>query len=122
MLWKRATNKGGFWGLLVGTVTSVGLFLMVHFRPDALRYVAMSPDAKPMAETLFRALWAWIVCVLVTVVVSLCTQAKPDSELDGLVYGISPLPHEERGEWYHRPVVWASVVAVIFIGLNILFW
>ncbi len=122
MLWKRATKAGGFWGLLVGTITSISLFLMVHFHPDFLRYVALSPDAKPMAETLFRALWAWLACVLVTVVVSLCTAPKPDSELDGLVYGISPLPHEERGEWYQRPVVWASVVGVLFVGLNIIFW
>jgi len=122
MLWKRATKAGGFWGLLAGTATSITLFLMVHFHPNYLRYVALSPDAKPMAETLFRALWAWLVCVLVTVVVSYMTKPRPDSELDGLVYGITPLPHEERGEWYQRPIVWASIVAVMFVALNIIFW
>jgi len=122
MLWKRATRQGGFWGLLAGTVTSMGLFLMVHFRPDTLRYIALSGEAKPMAETLFRAMWAWLVCIGVTVAVSLVTAPRPDSELDGLVYGISPLPHEERGQWYERPAVWASVVAVIFVALNIIFW
>jgi Sodium:solute symporter family len=29
MLWKRATNQGGFWGLLAGTVTSIGLWVWV---------------------------------------------------------------------------------------------
>jgi SSS family solute:Na+ symporter len=26
MMWKRATDAGGFWGLLVGTCTSFGLW------------------------------------------------------------------------------------------------
>ena len=43
MFWKRATTAGGFWGLLIGTLTSIVLFLWVHFYPWALRYVALSP-------------------------------------------------------------------------------
>src|ERR1700759_5208412 len=57
MLWKRATNAGGFWGLLAGTLTAVGLWAWVHNDPSALRYVAFSPDAKTMAENIYRALW-----------------------------------------------------------------
>ena len=33
MLWKRATAAGGFAGLLAGTLSSVGMFLVVKFRP-----------------------------------------------------------------------------------------
>src|SRR6201996_3855863 len=58
MLWKRATKAGGFWGLLSGTCTAIGLFLWVHFNPAALRYVAFSADAKAMAEDMYRALWS----------------------------------------------------------------
>src|SRR6202041_3369549 len=85
MLWKRATKEAGFWGLLAGTATSIGLWLWVKNDPSALRYVAMSPDAKDMAENIYRALWAWIVCVLVTVVVSYMTKPRPVAELEGLV-------------------------------------
>ncbi len=46
MLWKRATKPAGFWGLLAGTLTAVGLWAWVHNDPSALRYVALSPDAK----------------------------------------------------------------------------
>ena len=60
--------------------------------PSALRYVALSPDAKDMAENMYRALWAWMVCVLVTVVVSYMTKPRPVAELEGLVYGASALP------------------------------
>jgi SSS family solute:Na+ symporter len=122
MLWKRATKAGGFWGLLGGTVTSIGLWIAVRLHPEALRYVALSPDAKPMAETLYRALWSWIACVVITVAVSLVTRPRPVEELEGLVYGISPLPKEPPCPWYHRPVVWAAIVGTVFIGLNIVFW
>ena len=122
MLWKRATKQGGFWGLLAGTVVSISLFLWVHFVPSALRYVAFSPDAKDMAETIYRALWAWLVCVIVTVIVSYATTARPVAELEGLVYGVSPLPHEHDDHWWQKPIVWASVVGVVFIALNIIFW
>nr|WP_243648076.1 sodium:solute symporter family protein [Acidipila rosea] len=122
MLWKRATKEAGFWGLLAGTCTAIGLWLWVHLNPAALRYVALSPDAKDMAENLYRALWSWLVCVIVTVVVSYMTKPRPVSELAGLVYGVVPLPDEHDEHWYQRPIVWASIIAVLFIGLNIIFW
>jgi SSS family solute:Na+ symporter len=122
MLWKRATKEGGFWGLLAGTATSISLWLWVKYDPAALRYVALSPNAKDMAENLYRALWAWIACVIVTVVVSYATKARPVSELEGLVYGASKLPEEHDDHWYQRPVVWAGIIGVVFVGLNIMFW
>jgi SSS family solute:Na+ symporter len=122
MLWKRATKAGGFFGLLAGTCTAVSLFLWVKFNPDALRYVALSPDAKAMAADMYRALWSLIVCVLVTVIVSFMTQPKPIAELNGLVYGATKIPEEHDDHWYQKPIVWAGVIAVIFVALNIIFW
>ena len=62
MFWKRATKAGGFWGLLLGiTDLDRPLGMWVKLDPSALRYVALSPDAKPMAENMYRALWSVIV-------------------------------------------------------------
>ncbi|MGB6157227.1 MAG: Na+/galactose cotransporter, partial [Acidobacteriaceae bacterium] len=122
MLWKRATKAAGFWGLLSGTCTAIGLFLWVHFNPAALRYVALSPDAKVMAEDMYRALWSCLVCVIVTVVVSLVTKPRPIAELAGLVYGASNVPKEQDDHWYQKPIVWASAIAAVFVVLNIIFW
>jgi solute:Na+ symporter, SSS family len=122
MLWKRATKAGGFWGLLAGTLTSIGLWLWVKTDPSALRYVAMSPDAKEMAENIYRALWAWSACVIVTVVVSFMTQPRPESELAGLVYGATTIPEDHVEHWYQKPIVWAGVILAVFVALNILFW
>jgi SSS family solute:Na+ symporter len=122
MLWKRATPAGGFWGLLTGTFASIGMWLWVYVNPSALRYVALSPAAKPMAENMFRALWAWIICVTVTVVVSAITQPKPLAELKGLVYGCTEVPGEGHLPVYQRPVFWACAVGVVFVVLNLIFW
>ncbi len=92
MLWKRATAAGGFWGLLAGTVSSIAMWAWVKVDPSALRYVALSPYARDMAENMYRALWSCIICVIVTVVVSLLTAPKPASELKGLVYGETEIP------------------------------
>ena len=121
MFWKRATKAGGFWGLLLGTLTSVGLWAWVKADPSALRYVALSPDARDMAENMYRALWSWIVCVLVTVVVSMVTQPKPDKELEGLVYGLTKLPSESHLPLYKRPIFWAAVVAALLVAVNLIF-
>src|SRR5207248_2282018 len=94
MMWKRATPAGGFWGLLAGTASSIGMWAWVKLDPSAIQYVALSSAAKDMAENMYRALWSWIVCVLVTVAVSLATRPQPESELTGLVYGCTKIPSE----------------------------
>jgi SSS family solute:Na+ symporter len=82
----------------------------------------MSPSATDMAANMYRALWSWIVCVLVTVAVSYVTTPKTDAELNGLVYGVTVMPHEEQVAFYHRPVFWAIVVSIVFVILNLLLW
>jgi solute:Na+ symporter, SSS family len=122
MLWKRATNAGGFWGLLAGTGSSIGMWAWVKVDPSALRYVALSPYAKDMAENMYRALWSCLICAVVTVVISLMTQPRPEAELKGLVYGVTEIPEESYTSTLHRPWFWAVVVGVIFVALNIIFW
>jgi SSS family solute:Na+ symporter len=121
MLWKRATPAGGFWGLLAGTLSSIGMWAWVKVNPGALAYIALSPRAKDMAENMYRALWSWIVGVLVTVVVSMVTQPKPDEELEGLVYGLTKLPSESHLPPYKRPIFWAAVVAALLVAVNLIF-
>jgi SSS family solute:Na+ symporter len=127
MLWKRATNWGGFLGLLAGTASSVGMWVYTSIgspehQKAALAVIARSPDAQPMANDMFRALWSWLICVSVTVIVSLLTKPKTDEELNGLVYGATVIPHDGSTTIWQKPIFWAGVVSVVFIGLNIIFW
>ena len=93
--------------------------MWVKITPSALANVALSPDAKPMAENVFRALWAFLFSAIVIVVVSLVTKPRPVAELDGLVYGATKLPTEEPVPWYRSEYTWALLVIVIFAALNI---
>src|SRR5581483_8856743 len=122
MFWKRATRAGGFWGLLIGTLTSIGLWAWVYFDPSALRYVALSPDAKTMAENMYRALWSVIITVVVVYVVSLFGKPRPVAELDGLVYGATKLPEEEPVPFYQNEWFWTAIAIVAFLAINIYFW
>jgi SSS family solute:Na+ symporter len=122
MLWKRATPKAGFWGLLAGTCSSIGMFALVKADPSKLRWIALSPHAKDMAENLYRALWSVLICLLVTVVVSLVTKPKPVEELDGLVWGCTKLPSERVLPLYQRPVFWGAGALIVFAILQWLFW
>jgi SSS family solute:Na+ symporter len=122
MLWKRATSAGGFWGLFSGTASSVGMWAWVKMDPSALRYVALSPYARDMAENMYRALWSCLFCACVTVVVSLGTKPKSDEELKGLVYGATQIPSESYVSTLHRPWFWAVVVGAAFVIVNIIFW
>jgi len=122
MLWKRASPAGGFWGLLAGTLSSIGMYTWVKLDPSAIRYVALSPAAKDMAENMFRALWSGIICGVVTVVVSLATRPLPEKALAGLVYGCTEIPSEGHLALYQRPIFWAGVVAAAFLVLQVIFW
>jgi len=122
MLWKRVTPAAGFWGLLAGSASSVTMFLLVKFNPSMLAYIALSSDAQPMAENMYRALWSWVICVIVTVAVTYMTTPKPVEELTGLVYGCTALPSEGHLPLWKRPVFWAGVSLIIFLVLQWIFW
>ena len=72
-----------------------------------------------MAENMFRALWSWLICVAVTIIVSLMTKPKSDSELDGLVYGATVIPDDGATSVFQKPAFWAIVVAAGLVLLNI---
>ncbi|MGA7441920.1 MAG: sodium/solute symporter, partial [Candidatus Sulfotelmatobacter sp.] len=122
MLWKRASAAGGFWGLLCGTLCSISMWTWVKVDPTALRYVALSPHAKGLAQDMYQALWSFITCVLVTVLVSLATKPLPEVKLHGLVYGLTEVPAVGDLPLYKKPLFWAAVVAVVFVVLNVIFW
>jgi SSS family solute:Na+ symporter len=130
MLWKRASKAGGFWGLLCGTASSIFMWLAVMHDKANIRFMILQPHAsadtilrvQAMAANLYRALWSWIVCVIVTVVVSYMTKATPESQLTGLVYGSTVIPHDGSRNLFEKPIFWAAVIATILFILNLWLW
>jgi Na+/proline symporter len=125
-----ATDKFGVEGVPVVLEPGVTLratlvserFAPAAFNPDHTEHVARSRKAKPMAVNMYSGWWSLVVCVLVTVGTSLFTRPKPEAELRNLVYGLTPRPDEGPCPWYERPVLWATVVGVVLVAINVVFW
>jgi solute:Na+ symporter, SSS family len=108
MFWRRTTGWGGFAGLFTGTTLGLVLYLI-------------SLDSS-VGASMWRAWWAWCACVGVTILVSLVTQPKPDSELRGLVWGLTGRKEGVEPAWYKKPWVLAVTVLLLTLALNIYFF
>lgn len=123
--WKRASAKGGMWGLLSGMV--IGLT-----RLGAKVYYSNVAEAQ---ESLFKYLfydmnwlffcgWMLLFCLAVVVVVSLCTQAPDASKIQGLVFGTST-PEQiaaTRASWNYWDVIHSVIILAITAAFYYYFW
>lgn len=122
MFWKRTTGHGAFTGLLSGTLAAAithGLTL-AEGKGGWIAEVHHFPST--MAQNFWMAIFAWSVCFVVTIAISLATQPKREEELRGLVYGFTDMPSDEDEPWYRRPGPLAMIVGVALIILNLIFW
>jgi SSS family solute:Na+ symporter len=122
MLWKRVSKAAGFWGLLAGTFSSIGMFVAMKLDPRYVAVFALSPHAKALAQDMYQALWSCVICVTVTVLVTLVTKPRPDEELKGLVYSLTEVQQEGSVGLIRRPAFWAAAAIAIFLVLQIVFW
>ena len=70
---------------------------------------------------------AFAVDVVVSVLVTMVTRPKPESELRGLVYSLTPRSdftdeHADELAWYQEPTKLAGVGLVTVVVLNLMFW
>jgi SSS family solute:Na+ symporter len=119
--WKRASAKGGMWGLLSGII--IGLT-----RLGAKVYYSNATDA---ADNWFKAVfydfnWLFfcgvmlIVCCVVVIVVSMITEAPDEKKIQGLVFGTST-PEQRaatRASWNK----WDIFHTVIILGFTAAFY
>ena len=114
MFWKRTTAHSGFWGLLSGIVAAAAHYTLYHYR-----IITYPSD---MAANFYQAIVAFVVCFVVTVVVTLFTEPRKESELVGLVYSLTPKPRNQDLPWYERPGILAVGILGLCTVLNIIFW
>ena len=122
MFVKWITPNGAFWGLIAGMGSSFGMFLAVKFDWIAKSSITFSEVASDMAANFWRAWWAWLICFGVTIIISLFTKKKPDSELVGLVKGMTEEAEGKAVQFHKKPEFYAIISVIIFIILNIIFW
>jgi SSS family solute:Na+ symporter len=125
MFWKRTTPAGGFWGLVAGMLSSFSIFLgfkLELFSPAVARLITFSERPSAMSCNLWQAAWSWVVCFLLTTVISLGSKPKPESELAGLVKGLTPRVDGEQIGLLRQPTFWAAAAVLAVVALNVVFW
>jgi SSS family solute:Na+ symporter len=75
-----------------------------------------------MAQNFWTAIFAFSANALVTVVVSLATKARPESELVGLVHSLTPKPPKAHDVWWKSPEALGVAVLLMAVALNIFFY
>jgi solute:Na+ symporter, SSS family len=125
MFWKQMTPTAGWLGLVCGTSAAVlvGLLSVDAFGSWSTGTLNVSGQGASFAA----AGAAFVVDIVVSVAASMVTQPKPEGELRGLVYSMTPRAdfHDENAgavAWYQQPTKLAAVGLVMVIILNILFW
>ncbi len=123
MFWKRATGHGAFAGLLAGTSAAAATHgLTLAEDKGGWLGTVLHTFPSTMAQNFWIAIFAWSSCFLITVLVSLASRPKPETELHNLVYGLTEIPHDPGLPWYQRPLALALVVIIALVALNFLFW
>jgi len=122
MFWKRTTGHGAFWGLVAGT-TAAALTHGLTVAEGKGGWIAEWYTVRSgMGQAFIVAGISWIVNFITTILVSLVTKPKPEAELKGLVYSLTPQPPKEHQPWYLRVAPLGFILLLITIILNILFF
>lgn len=122
MFWKRTSPNGAFWGLVIGMSTSVILFILLKFNMIDLPAFGISSTFSSMSNNLWRAWWAWLVTFIFTIIISLVTTPKQDSELVGLVKGLTPETNTGDLPLLRKPGFWGVVALICCVILDLYFW
>jgi len=126
MFWKKTTGHAAFTGLLSGTAAALihhGLTLPTDAVPGIHGgWIAIAHRyPSDMAQNFWTAIFAFSVNLLVTIAISLITTPRPEPELVGLVYSLTPKPVETHLSWYQKPATLAVAVLAILVILNLVF-
>lgn len=125
IVWKKATAKGGMWGLLSGFiigVTRLGAKVFYSNASEAsdslFKYVFYD------VNWLFFCGWMFLFCIIVVIVVSLFTEAPKAEAIQGLVFGTSTPEQREatRNSWTKWDVFHTIIILGITVAFYIYFW
>lgn len=122
MFWKRMTPTAGWVGLVSGTGVAIVYWAVATFgSTDATFFNLPGQGTAFVAASL-----AFVTDIIVSVLVSLVTEPKPDEELVGFVKSVTPKENltdaaEATLPWYRRTVPLGILCLVMALVLNIVF-
>lgn len=119
MFWKRMTPTAGWVGLVSGTLAAIS-FWALSLGDDP------TVNLPGQGTAFVAASIAFATDIFISIVVSMVTKPKPDSELVGFVRSVTPKESlvdasEAALPWYRRTVPLGVLCMVLVIALNIIF-
>jgi SSS family solute:Na+ symporter len=125
MFWKRMTPAAGWMGLVSGTLAAIVVAVLGTAVLGSYSLGVISLTGQGASFVAAGA--AFVVDVLVSIAVSTVTAPKPESELRGFVYSLTPKADFHDADegvlaWYQQPNKLAGIALVMVIVLNVLFW
>lgn len=119
--WKRASAKGGMWGLIAGMVIGLTrLGAKVYYSNVAVTDGSLFKYLFYDVNWLFFCGWMFLFCILVVIVVSLLTTPPSADKIQGLVFGTAT-PEQKaltRASWNH----WDIIHTIIILGFTAAFY
>lgn len=122
MFWKRTTANGAFWGLVSGTAAAALTHGLTVAEGKGGWITTLHEFYSGTSQAFNIAGIAFLVCFIVTVLVSLITRPKNDEDLVGLVYSLTPKQTDRAKVWYKNPLWLGMAVLIVTIILNIIFY
>lgn len=128
MFWARTTGTGAFLGLFAGIGGSALFHALTIAKGNAPGvkggYLGvMQTFPSEMAQNFWLASFAFTVCLVLTLVISLATKrTKTNEELKGLVYSLTPKIVDNNMPVWQRPAVVGIVLLIVCVILNAIFW
>ncbi len=122
MFWKRTTANGAFYGLLSGTAGAALAHGLTTAEGKGGWIMNMHTYYSGTSHAFNIAWIAFVICLMVTLIVSLFTKPKPENSLVGLVYSLTPRQTDKAKVWHKNPLVLGIIVLVATLILNIIFY
>jgi solute:Na+ symporter, SSS family len=124
MFWKKMTPTAGWVGLVSGTLTAIVIAVLSE---DA--FGTYSTGVLPLSgqgASFVAAGVAFAVDIVISAVVSMAGRPKPESQLVGLVYSLTPRenfhdPRDDNDAWYQKPGLLAGISLAMVLVLNLIF-
>ena len=122
MFWKKMSATAGWTGLVSGTAAAVAVAFLSEDAFGSASTGVLNLSGQGAAFVAAGA--AFVVDIAVSVVVTMFTAPRRESELRGLVYSLTPkedLLDDHAGHWWLSPTKLAGVSLAMVIVLNLIF-
>lgn len=119
--WKKTSAKAGMWTLIVGLVLGFTRLIMMILQPEA--HNAFTFIFNELNVYAF-CVWMFLFCIILAIVISLCTKQPEAEQIQGLVFGTATEEQKAvtRASWNKWDIIHSAIILGVTIAFYIYFW